>query len=110
MNGTAISVVVPQDEHSTSWVISTLGVTVATQARRKRASCAGILSINGFFEKGDVINVIDEKENVVSVGLAAYASKDVKLIAGSKSNEIEKLLGYHDKDVIIHRDDMVLRS
>ena len=101
------------------WISSQMSATAniiidkgAANALKKGASLlpAGILSINGFFEKGDVINVIDEKENVVSVGLAAYASKDVKLIAGSKSNEIEKLLGYHDKDVIIHRDDMVLRS
>ena len=71
---------------------------------------AGILSINGFFEKGDVINVFDEKRNVISVGLTSYSSKDAELIAGAKSNEIEALLGYHIKDVIIHRDDMVIRN
>ena len=71
---------------------------------------AGILSVKGFFDKGDVINVIDKNENIVSVGLSSYSSEDVKLIAGAKSNEIEKLLGYHNKDVIVHRDDMVIRN
>ena len=36
--------------------------------------------------------------------------KDAKIIAGAKSNEIENLLGYHSRDVIIHRDDMVLKN
>ena len=32
-----------------------------------------------------------------------------KKIAGLKSNEIKKVLGYHKKDVVIHRDDMVIK-
>ena len=84
----------------------------AAKALKKGASLlpAGIISVRGFFEKGDAINVVDEIKNIISVGLASYSSEEVKLIAGSKSNEIEKLLGYHDKDVIIHRDDMVIRD
>ncbi len=84
----------------------------AAKALKKGASLlpAGIISVRGFFEKGDVINVVDEIKNIISVGLASYSSEEVKLIAGAKSAEIEKLLGYHDKDVIIHRDDMVIRD
>ena len=38
------------------------------------------------------------------------AQLKAKIIAGAKSNEIENLLGYHSRDVIIHRDDMVLKN
>ena len=84
----------------------------AENALRKGASLlpAGILSISGTFYKGDIINVLNEKKKIVCVGISAYPSKDAKIIAGAKSNEIQNLLGYHSKDVIIHRDDMVLRN
>ena len=41
-------------------------------------------------------------------GLSAYASADIRLIAGHKSDEIEAILGYRGRDEIIHRDDLVV--
>jgi glutamate 5-kinase len=41
-------------------------------------------------------------------GLSAYASGDIRLIAGHKSAEIATILGYRGRDEIIHRDDLVL--
>ena len=71
---------------------------------------SGIISISGSFEKGDAINVLNKRNEVICIGLSSYPSKDIKKIAGFKSTEIENLLGYHSKDVIIHRDDMVIRK
>ena len=71
---------------------------------------AGIVSIIGTFCKGDIVNVLNKKKAIICTGISAYPSKDAKVIAGAKSNEIENLLGYHFRDVIIHRDDMVLRN
>ncbi len=84
----------------------------AEKALKKGASLlpAGIISITGKFDKGDIINVLNNKNKIICVGLSSYPSEDAKLIAGVRSNEIENLLGYHLRDVIIHRDDMVLRK
>jgi glutamate 5-kinase len=41
-------------------------------------------------------------------GLSAYASSDIRRIAGHKSGEIAAILGYRGRDEIIHRDDLVL--
>ncbi len=84
----------------------------AENALRKEASLlpAGVISVKGTFFKGDVINIVNEKKKLICVGLSSYPSKDVKIIAGFKSDEIEKLLGYHAKDVIVHRDDLVLKN
>jgi len=70
---------------------------------------AGILSISGNFDKGDIINVFNVKKKVICTGITAYPANEAKIIAGAKSDEIEKLLGYHSKDVVIHRDDMIIR-
>ena len=41
-------------------------------------------------------------------GLSAYSAADMRLIAGHKSGEIARLLGYRGRDEIIHRDDLVV--
>ena len=84
----------------------------AEEALRKGASLlpSGILSISGSFNKGDVVNVLNKRKKIICVGISAYPLEDAKIIAGAKSNEIKNLLGYHSRDVIIHRDDMVLRN
>ena len=81
-------------------------------ALRKGASLlpAGIIEVNGIFSKGDTIKVLNKKNNLVCIGFSSYPSEDAKKIAGFKSNEIKKVLGYHQKDVVIHRDDMVIKN
>ena len=44
----------------------------------------------------------------VARGLIAYAADDARRIAGHKSREIERLLGYPGREEMIHRDDLVL--
>ncbi len=68
----------------------------------------GVLSVEGEFERGDAITVIDEQAYEIARGLAAYSSGDARKICGRRSEEIEGLLGYAGRDVIIHRDDLVL--
>jgi glutamate 5-kinase len=44
----------------------------------------------------------------VARGLANYAATDAARIAGRRSAEIEKILGWRGRDEMIHRDDLVL--
>jgi glutamate 5-kinase len=41
-------------------------------------------------------------------GLSDYSSAESVRLVGCKSIEIEKILGYHYGDVIVHRDNLVL--
>ena len=41
-------------------------------------------------------------------GLAEYSSEEAASIAGRKSDEIEPVLGYRSRAVMIHRDELVL--
>ena len=81
-------------------------------ALRKRASLlpAGIIEVEGVFSKGDTIKVFNKNKKLICIGFSSYPSDDAKKIAGLKSNEIKKVLGYHKKDVVIHRDDMVIKN
>ncbi|HEX2150399.1 MAG TPA: glutamate 5-kinase [Stellaceae bacterium] len=69
---------------------------------------AGIVAVEGAFERGDCVIVQRRAGSEIGRGLSAYASADIRLIAGHKSDEIEAILGYRGRDEIIHRDDLVV--
>lgn len=68
---------------------------------------AGVVAIDGEFERGDAVYVKNMNGAVIAKGLIAYDSKDARKIIGRHSNDIETILGYKRRDVLIHRDDMV---
>jgi len=69
---------------------------------------AGVTAIDGEFRRGDVVDVKDRRGRVLARGLVAYAAEDARRIAGRKSVEIEKLLGFRGRDEMVHRDDLVV--
>ena len=71
---------------------------------------AGIVATDGIYEKGDLIKVLDEKNNIIGKGLIHFNHKEVDLIKGFKSENIESILGYRGKDEVVHRDDFVVEK
>ena len=69
---------------------------------------AGIINIEGDFQRGDAVIVKSNHNEEVARGLVAYSAEDAKKIIGYKTDEIEKILGYRRFDEMIHRDDLVL--
>ncbi len=69
---------------------------------------AGIRLVEGDFQKGDAVTIIDSKSREIGRGLVAYSAADARLLMGHKSSEIEGLLGYRGAEEIIHRNDLVL--
>ena len=69
---------------------------------------AGITTVEGFFNKGENVLVLDQKNNQLARGLSSFSSGEINKIKGKQSKEIEKILGYLSKTEIIHKDDMVL--
>jgi len=69
---------------------------------------AGVAKVEGEFERGDAVRVLDKRGREVARGLSAYSATDARRIMGHKSREIESRLGYRGRDEMIHRDDLVL--
>lgn len=69
---------------------------------------AGVIAIEGRFERGDAVLVKDEDGHAIGRGLIAYGAADAKRIMGRKSGEIATLLGTAGRDEMIHRDDLAL--
>jgi glutamate 5-kinase len=98
------------------WIISSLSSTGkiyidqgAAQALigGKSLLAAGIVKIEGTFEKGENILIVDENDKNLARGLSSFTSSEIDKIKGKQSKEIENILGYLSKSEIIHKDDMV---
>ena len=74
----------------------------------KSLLAAGITKIEGSFNKGENILVVDQNKKHLARGLASFNSEEIDKIKGKQSNEIEKILGYLSKSEIIHKEDMVM--
>ena len=68
----------------------------------------GILKVINEFKKGEVISILDEKNNEIARGMANYSSEACKKILGCHSDDILKILGYKNYDAIITRDNITI--
>jgi glutamate 5-kinase len=69
---------------------------------------SGVKGVEGSFGVGDPVDIAVSGEPPFARGLAAYGADEVRRIAGLKSAEIERTLGYKYLDEVVHRNDMVL--
>ncbi len=71
---------------------------------------AGVRQIDGRFSRGEAVVVKDGQGREIARGLIAYDVEDAERIAGKRSAEIERILGFHGGDEMIHRDDLALTA
>ncbi len=69
---------------------------------------AGVRRVEGAFMQGDAVLVIAPDGSRLGQGLSGYDAADATRIAGLHSSEIEGVLGWRNRDELIHRDDLVL--
>ena len=92
----------------TGEIILDEGAINALNNEHKSLLPKGILNVNGVFQEGQVVSIMNEKEIEIGRGIVNYNSKDLNKIKGFKTCEIEKVLGFKDYDEVIHRDNMVV--
>lgn len=82
----------------------------AMQALRNGKSLlpAGVVEIDGSFERGDAVSIVGADGQVIGKGLTAFSARDAALIKGKRSDALEEILGYQGRAEIVHRDDLVL--
>lgn len=68
----------------------------------------GVTGVEGAFERGDTVRVVDPSGREIARGIANYSAADLARILRRRSDEIDSLLGYNYGDEVIHRNDLVL--
>lgn len=69
---------------------------------------SGILEVDGDFHQGDPVDIENSGGKSFARGLVSYNSKELLLILGKKSSDIEPALGYKGPDEVVHRNNLVL--
>ena len=71
---------------------------------------AGVIRIDGEFQRGDAVLVRGPDGAEVARGLVAYDADDADKIKGRSSADIMLILGYTGRTEMIHRDDLAMRG
>jgi glutamate 5-kinase len=84
------------------------GARKALVERGKSLLAAGVVKVDGKFEFGSAVRLLDEKGKEIARGLVNYNSRDLDQIKGMKTAAVRSLVGANFYDEVIHRDDLVL--
>lgn len=86
------------------------GAERALTNRGKSLLASGITGVEGTFDIGNVVSIVNSRGVEFARGIVNYASEEIGQIRGAQSKEILKILGRQDYDEVIHRDNLVLCS
>ncbi|GBD12946.1 Glutamate 5-kinase [bacterium HR24] len=84
------------------------GAARALRSGRASLLPAGVKAVEGQFQRGDVVAVLDERGRRIACGIANYGAREVDAIRGLRSDRIEEALGYAYGQEVVHRDNLVL--
>lgn len=68
----------------------------------------GIVSVDGTFDKGAIVSLVDAQGVELARGLSNFSAGDVLRIAGRPSHEIPGILGDLPYAEVVHRDNLVV--
>ena len=84
------------------------GAVVAVIQRRLSLLPAGITRVEGRFEAGDPVDLVDEKGHTVARGLVNFDSQELPGLLGRSTKELARELGPAYEREVVHRDDLVV--
>jgi glutamate 5-kinase len=84
------------------------GAVKALVEKNRSLLPAGITRVEGDFDRGDVVAICASDGTIIARGLSNYASADVTLIRGKKTQEIRTILQTETYDEVVHRDNLVV--
>jgi len=77
-------------------------------AQGKSLLPAGVVKVEGSFQRGDCVIIRDAAGGQLGRGLVAYDALHAERLKGRRSSAIEEALGAPGRAEMIHRDDMAL--
>ncbi|WP_018135807.1 glutamate 5-kinase [Acaricomes phytoseiuli] len=86
------------------------GAVRAVRDRHSSLLPAGITGVDGEFEAGDAVELVDPAGRVFARGLVNYHAGKLPRMLGRKTDELATELGREHIRVVVHADDLVLLS
>ncbi len=91
-----------------SHIVIDAGATKALLHQGKSLLPAGIIAVEGDFDRAETVRIYDSVGQEIARGLTQYRASEVALIKGLHSAQIAEVLGYTYGSEVVHRDDMVI--
>jgi glutamate 5-kinase len=89
-------------------IIVDAGASAALASQGKSLLAAGLVQITGDFNRGDLVELVDEIGQVIGKGLTNYSSGDCTRIRGLSSRDIESALGFVHEEEVVNRDNLLV--
>lgn len=70
----------------------------------------GVIAVDGSFKTGDAVEIVDDRDQVLAVGLCNYCADEVRSIMGANSRDVCNILGHECDEEIVHRNNMMLKK
>jgi glutamate 5-kinase len=94
----------------TGKIIVDAGAAKALSENNRSLLPAGIIKVEGEFDRGDVVAIQTLEGTVIGRGLSNYSSAQIPAIQGKKTREVRQILAESAYDEVVHRDNLVLES
>ena len=89
-------------------VVVDKGAVIALKEQNKSLLPAGVVKVDGDFQRGDVVDILNGEGGHIGCGISNYSSADMAVIKGVHSDRIIGLLGHDYGTEAIHRNNMVV--
>lgn len=84
------------------------GARLAVEHKGKSLLPIGVVSVQGHFNKGDVIGLVDPDGQEFARGLTNYSAADAGKVLGLRTEQVVEALGSLPYEEIVHRDNLVV--
>ena len=84
------------------------GATLALRDHNRSLLPAGVKGVEGEFQRGDIVYIVEPGGEKVACGIVSYSSGDLAKIKGLRSDRILDVLSYEYGQEAVHRNNMVL--
>ena len=71
-------------------------------------SPAGVTSLEGNFDAGDTVDLVNSKGEVIARGVVNFDSDEIPQMLGRSTKELAATLGAEFERELVHRDDLVI--
>ncbi len=84
------------------------GAARALKKQKRSLLAAGIKSVEGGCQRGDIVNIYDSQGVRLGCGISNYNAADIEVIKGAHSEQIATLLGHDYGAEVVHRNNLVI--
>ncbi len=88
-------------------IVVDAGARKAIVERGKSLLPAGVVGVEGKFEFGNCVRILDENQKEFARGLVNYSSGEMDKIKGMKTASVRSVVGPNFYEEVVHRDDLV---